>query len=184
MAQEWNIRTRGHVCQLCQHAFADRQPCVSALRATPGGFERLDCCAPCWRGQPRDWVPFSFWESVYEAPVAAVREEPVRKDTAETLLRRLVAIEDPAMQNVVYVLAVMLERGKQLVERDARPHEGGILRVYEHRKTGDSFVVLDPCLRLDRIGEVQKQVLAMLGGPGQPRPDAASPENPCPAPST
>ena len=69
------------------------------------------------------------------------------------------------MRNVVYVLAVMLERGKQLVERDARPHEsGGILRVYEHRKSGDVFTVLDPRLRLDEIGEVQRQVVTLLSG--------------------
>jgi hypothetical protein len=185
MAQEWNIRSRGHVCHVCQKKFADKQPCVSALRATAEGFDRLDCCQACWKAAPRDWEPFSLWEGAYEAPVAVVKEEPVKKDTAETLLRRLVALEDPAMQNVVYVLAVMLERGKQLVERDAKPHEsGGILRVYEHRKTGDSFVVLDPRLRLDQIGEVQQQVVALLSGTGHLQTVDAPLEAACPPPST
>jgi len=185
MAQEWNIRSRGHLCHVCEQRFADKQPCVSALRATQEGFDRLDYCQPCWKAAPRDWHPFSLWEGVYEAPVVAVKEEPVKKDTAEALLRRLVALEDPAMQNVVYVLAVMLERGKQLVERDAKPHEsGGILRVYEHRKTGDSFVVLDPRLRLDQIGAVQQQVVSLLSGTGQLDAAAPQPEAACPTPST
>jgi len=165
MAQEWNIRSRGHVCAICGTAFADKAPCVSALRETADGYDRLDCCASCWKNAPRDWEPFSAWEGEYAAPVHASKVEPVKKENAEALLRRLIALEDPAMQNVVYVLAVMLERGKQLVERDARPHEsGGVLRVYEHRKSGDTFVVLDPKLRLDQIGGVQQQVVALLSG--------------------
>jgi len=39
-----------------------------------------------------------------------------------------------------------------------------LLRIYEHRISGDTFVVLDPQLRLEAIDEVQRQVIAMLGG--------------------
>lgn len=165
MAQEWNIRSRGHVCCVCTQPFADHQACVSVLRELPDTFERRDYCVPCWKQEVRDWQPFSFWEGDYEAPVRVAREDAVKKDTAEGLMRRLITLEDPGMRNVVYVLAVMLERGKQLIERDAKPHEsGGILRVYEHKKSGDVFTVLDPRLRLDEIGEVQRQVVALLSG--------------------
>jgi len=166
MAQEWNIRPRGHVCSICAQPFVDKKPCVSVLRETEDAYERLDCHLSCWQSTPRDWEPFSMWEGEYEAPSPVqARNEPVKKDTAEGLLRRLITLEDPAMSNVVYVLAVMLERGKQLIERDAKPHEsGGVLRVYEHKKSGDTFVVLDPRLRLDRLGEVQQQVVALLSG--------------------
>ena len=86
-------------------------------------------------------------------------------ETADDLLRHLIALEDPAMKNVVYVLAVMLERSKILIERDAREQEDHtILRVYEHRRTGESFVVLDPRLRLENLAEVQQQVVALLSG--------------------
>ncbi len=166
MAQEWNIRPRGHVCSICAQPLVDKKPCVSVLREVENTYERLDCHVPCWQSAARDWEPFSLWEGDYEAPAASsAKEETVKKETAESLLRRLITLEDPAMQNVVYVLAVMLERSKQLVERDAKPHEsGGILRVYEHKKSGDTFVVLDPRLRLDRLGEVQQQVIALLSG--------------------
>jgi len=164
MAQEWNIRPRGHTCTICATPFVDKDACVSVLRETESAYERLDCHAGCWAETPRDWEPFSSWESMYEAPpLHAGKTEPVKKENAEELLRRLVMLEDPAMSNVVYVLAVMLERGKMLVERDARPHARGILRVYEHRRTGDTFVVLDPKLSLDSLGDVQQQVIALLG---------------------
>ena len=69
------------------------------------------------------------------------------------------------MKNVVYVLAVMLERSKILVERDQKMlDDGTIRRVYEDRKQGDTFVILDPRLRLENLAEVQQQVVALLSG--------------------
>jgi hypothetical protein len=145
----------------------DGEALTSALREVADTYERYDACTGCWQKSERNWEPFSQWEGCYEEPTRVVKEEPVKKETAETLLRRLVALDDPEMRNVVYVLAVMLERGKQLIERDAKPQEDGtILRVYEHRATGDSFVVLDPRLHLDKIGDVQRQVVELLSGTG------------------
>ena len=107
----------------------------------------------------------SQWDGVYRAPVREERKEPLKKEDAGELLRHLILLDDPAMKNVVYVLAVMLERSKILVERDAKVQDDGtIRRVYEDRKNGDTFVILDPRLRLENIGEVQQQVVALLSG--------------------
>ncbi len=59
----------------------------------------------------------------------------------------------------------MLERSKILVERDQKMlDDGSIRRVYEDRKQGDTFVILDPRLRLENLAEVQQQVVALLSG--------------------
>ena len=165
MSQEWNIRSRGHFCSICQKPLVDRAPVVSALRETAGGYERFDCHPECWKAAERDWEPFSQWDGVYFAPVREERKEPLKKEDAGELLRKLMTLDDPAMKNVVYVLAVMLERSKILVERDAKGQDDGtIRRVYEDRKNGDTFVILDPRLRLENLGEVQQQVVALLSG--------------------
>ena len=165
MSQEWNIRSRGHICTVCQKPLVDKAPMVSALRETPGGYERYDCHPECWKTQERDWTPFSQWDGVYFAPVREEKKEPLKKEDAGELLRQLVTLDDPAMKNVVYVLAVMLERAKILVERDQRMlDDGTIRRVYEDRKQGDTFVILDPRLRLENLAEVQQQVVALLSG--------------------
>ena len=39
MSQEWNIRSRGHVCTICQKPLVDKTPVVSALRETADGYE-------------------------------------------------------------------------------------------------------------------------------------------------
>ena len=165
MSQEWNIRSRGHVCSACAKPLVDKAPVVSALRETPAGYDRYDCHPECWKAMERDWEPFSVWDGVYFAPVREAKKEPLKKEDAGELLRQLVTMDDPAMKNVVYVLAVMLERSKILVERDARELEdGSIRRVYEDRKQGDTFVILDPRLRLENLSEVQQQVVALLSG--------------------
>ena len=165
MSQEWNIRSRGHVCTICQKPLVDKTPVVSALKETADGYERFDCHPECWKVQERDWTPLSQWAGVYLAPVKEVRQEPLKKEDAGELLRQLVTLDDPAMKNVVYVLAVMLERSKILVERDAKEQEDGtIRRVYEDRKQGDTFGILDPRLRLENLSEVQQQVVALLSG--------------------
>ena len=165
MSQEWNIRSRGHVCTICEKPLVDRSPVVSALKETSGGYDRYDCHPECWKVLERDWEPFSQWDGVYFAPVKEVKAEPLKKEDAGELLRHLMTLDDPAMKNVVYVLAVMLERSKILVERDRKEQEDGtIRRVYEDRKNGDTFVILDPRLRLENLSEVQQQVVALLSG--------------------
>lgn len=183
MSQEWNIRSRGHVCSICEKPLVDRAPVVSVLHELPDGYERLDCHPECWKTAPREWEPFSSWEGVYAAPPPANKKETLKKETADELLRHLISLDDPAMKNVVYVLAVMLERSKILVERDAKEQpDRTIIRIYEHRRTGESFIVLDPRIRLENLGDVQSEVVALLSGTKtlgevSPKPEAAAEEN-------
>ena len=115
------------------------------------------------------WI--SIWKAVFHAPPPPP-EEPLKKETAESLLRSLISKNEPVHKNVIFILAVMLERRRMLVERDVQTREdGSTLRVYEHRRTGETILVTDPHLDLNQLGQVQEEVLAMLGGkpetPGQ-----------------
>ena len=183
MAHEWNIRPRGGVCAVCGKPFEAGEECVSALFNVPEtGFERRDYCAGCWEGRADGGTPFSQWQGAYAPPRGEqAKHEPIAHETAEDLLRRLIDIGDPANTNVIYILAVMLERKKQLIERRAVPAEGGIIRFYEQKGTGDTFQILDPQISLDSIADVQKQIVDMLGP--KPAPASAAPEA-APAPES
>ncbi len=176
MAHEWNIRPRGGTCAVCGKPFEAGAECVSALFNAPdAGFERRDYCVGCWDKRPDGGEPFSQWQGAYAPPRSEqARKEPIAHETAEDLLRRLIDIGDPANVNVVYILAVMLERKKQLIERSAVPVEGGIMRFYEHKASGDTFQILDPQISLDAIGDVQRQIIEMLG-PRKPSERQAAP---------
>ena len=58
----------------------------------------------------------------------------------------------------------MLERKRILAEKDVQKHDDGSkVIVYEHKKTGETFVIPDPGLHLDQLEHVQIEVVQMLG---------------------
>lgn len=176
--QEWNIKTASSSCQLCQRPFADQETFVSRLSFEGGEYQRLDACAGCWTEERRPGA-LSVWKTVFHVPPPPP-PEPIKKETAESLLRQFMETEDPSRRNVIFILAVMLERRRILVERDVQTREDGLkVRMYEHRKTGETFVVPDPGLRLDELEHVQLEVLTLLGlVPVQAAPTPEAPVEP------
>jgi len=134
----------------------------SALVFGEEGYQRGDYCVACWVGKEAELKPYSSWKGTFIIPPEEPDKDPLKKETAESLLRRL--IEDDLNAPVIYILAVMLERKKTLVEKDVKIDEDGTVhRVYEHRETGETFLILDPQLKLDKLEEVQIRVAEMLG---------------------
>jgi hypothetical protein len=73
---------------------------------------------------------------------------------------------DPALRNIRYILAVMLERKRIIKEVEVlREEDGSISRVYQFPKTGEALLIPDPQLRMDQIAEVQLELSALLGAP-------------------
>lgn len=179
-SQDWDIKPRSDACKACSTAFVDRQPLLSALTFGDEGYTRCDYCESCWGREAEDVRAFSVWRSVFLVPPPPP-EEPLKKETAESLLRRLMEGNDEQHTNVIFILAVMLERKRTLVEKDVRnDDEGCLIRVYEHRKSGETFLVPDPRLQLDEIEAVQEQVIEMLGVNEPPAP-VPEPETPATA---
>ena len=87
--------------------------------------------------------------------------EPLAKENAEQLFRRLIASENPPA-NACYVLAAMLERKRVFKQIKTESAEKGRLLIYEHGSTGDVFIVPDPVLRLDELESVQNEVAQLL----------------------
>jgi hypothetical protein len=125
------------------------------------GFRRQDLSEEAWQQRNENLQPFSFWRSRFEPPPAAP-PEPLPKENAEELFRRLVAAADRSNANACYVLAAMLERKRVLKQIQTENQEQGRVLIYEHVKTGDVFVVPDPQLRLDELGGVQTEVAQLL----------------------
>ncbi len=185
MAQDWDIKPRDSACHQCQTPFEDGQICHSRLVFGTEGYRRTDLCETCQASRP-EADAWSAWQGVYRAPPPP-EEEALKKETAESMLRRLMEDPEESRLNVVFILAVMLERKRILVEKDVREREDGTLvRLYEHRATGETFLVRDPQLKLSELDSVQTEVIAMLGGgaPGaeqpaaEPEPDTPSAEGP------
>lgn len=162
---EWNIQSRAAACEACNQPFADKQSLHTLLFDERAELRRMDVCQNCWQNQfsegARDRKGFiSHWQTVFVAPVPAV--EAIQKDTAETLLRKLIEQNDPQHAPAGFILAVMLERKRILKVKEQLVRDGRRLFIYEQPKTGDVFTIADPALRLDQLEQVQRDVAHLL----------------------
>jgi len=159
--------------------FEDGESFYTAIFPDPesSGYLRKDFSLDAWenRGKDQD-APFSFWQSSYRAPVKEAEVE-ITEESPEDLLRRLIEEDEEHTENVRYILAVMLERKKQLVEVDNQPIANGIIRIYEHRKSGDVFLVKDPNIALDQVEKLQDEVAILLETGGRV-PEVETPHEP------
>ena len=176
---EWNIQTRAHVCQSCARAFHHKQSYHTLLFDEKSDFVRLDVCAACWQQQYSQGAKerkgfVSHWQGIYEVPEAAA-PEPIGKENAESLLRKLIELNDPKYVPAAYILAVMLERKRILKVKEQLARDGQRVFVYEQPKTGDLFTITDPKLQLNQLEEVQRDVATLLehGLPQPPQPEGA-----------
>lgn len=177
---DWNIQSRSHACQSCEVGFEDKQPYFTLLFDEKRELKRLDVCEPCWKSkfagnaiQEKNLI--SRWQGVYEAPPPAP-PEPIQKENAESLLRKLIELNDPSHAAACFILAVMLERKRILKVKEQIKRDGQRIFVYEHPKTGDMFTIADPDLQLDQLEQVQRDVSNLLEhglNPPQPQEQPA-----------
>ena len=161
---ERNIQSRAHACEACSQAFADQQPYRTVLFEDAKELRRSDICEPCAQkdGDARSRNGFiSQWNGTYEAPPAHP-VEAIQKETAETVLRKVIAENDPRYAPAAYILAVMLERKRILKVKEQFKRDGQRIFIYEHPKTGDIFTIADPNLHLDQLEQVQRDVAQLL----------------------
>jgi hypothetical protein len=162
---EWNIQSRAHACEACGQPFAGKQPLHTLLFDELPELRRSDVCETCWQNQFSDGARerkgfISHWQGIYEAPAPVV--DAIHKDTAETLLRKLIEQNDPRYAPAGYILAVMLERKRIFKVKEQIIRDGHRVFIYEQPKTGDIFTIADPDLRLDQLEAVQHDVAALL----------------------
>lgn len=178
MASEWNIHPRAAACSSCGRPFKPGDVGISLLLPAEGaGFVRRDLCPACFADPDRPGRDsrLSIWKfTVPEAMPKETRPEPVRRETAIHLLTRLIETGRDEDTAVICLLAILLERTRQLTERRVIREPGGrTVRLYEHRATGNVYAVADPGLEEADIAPLQQRIIALLDAP---LPPADSPE--------
>jgi len=163
---EWNIQSRAPACESCARPFAGRQPLHTLLfDEHTENLRRMDICEACWQGQFSDGARerkgfISHWQGIFEVPPPVV--DAIQKETAETLLRKLIEQNEPRYAPAAFILAVMLERKRILKVREQIVRDGKRVFIYEQPGTGDIFTIADPNLHLDQLEAVQRDVAQLL----------------------
>jgi len=159
LPNDWAIKERADACAATQRPFQEGEDFYTLLFRDADGFRREDLSEDAWKNRNENIQPFSFWKTRYEPLPES--PEPLAKENAEQLFRRLIVSENPPA-NACYVLAAMLERKRVLKQVKTESAEKGRLLIYEHGTTGDVFIVPDPGLKLDELESVQNEVAQLL----------------------
>jgi len=165
LPEEWAIKHRADACAVTHRPFAPGECFYTLLFHDADGYRREDLSEEAWRSRNENIQPFSFWKSRYE-PLPAPPAEPLAKENAEQLFRRLIASDNPPA-NACYVLAAMLERKRVIKQIKTEENASRRVLIYEHGETGDVFIVSDPRLRLDQLESVQNEIAQLLHAEAQ-----------------
>ncbi|MBI25011.1 MAG: hypothetical protein CMN05_15670 [Roseibacillus sp.] len=165
LADSWHIKSRAHHCSVTEKPFTEGETFFTALLPDPesDGYLRLDFSQEAWdaRGEQSE-QPFSFWRTVYRPPEVEAKVEIIDRDDPEALLTSLIEQDEAHTENTRYILAVMLERKKILIETDSQKTRSGLLRIYQHRYSGEIFIVKDPQIPLSQVTPLQEEVQKLL----------------------
>ncbi len=145
-------------CGVAPSSTLSTLPCSAP--STPGTSSAEASLEKSLKNDEAQPIPFSLWRSKYELPPPPP-PEALKKDDAEGMLRHFLASNDPQHLKASYILALMLER-KKILKPLASPEPSTLL--YEHTKTGETFIITDPHLSLENLSTVQQEVVELLGG--------------------
>jgi len=169
MQQNWSIRSRAHTCAVTGRPFEDGETFHTTIYFDPeeNGYVRRDICAEAWAQELEQRKPVAAWKTVYSKVLVEAKPEITPKESAQALLQRFIEEGDPRTENARYILALMLERKRQLSQTAEKEVDGAKMLFYENKKTGEIFIVRDPELKLSEIADLQDEVATLLafGGP-------------------
>jgi hypothetical protein len=161
LMQEWNIQGRALQCAGSGRLFEKGERVYSALYWRDGQYVRLDFNAESWHARNDNIEPLSAWQADFVPPTPPP-PEALKKDDAESLLRRLMTANDPGTRNARYILALMLERKKVLRQVERQRNEGTSVLVYEHLPSGEVWLIEDPGMKLGELKAIQDEVAQLL----------------------
>ena len=161
LTQEWNIQARSLQCAVSGRPFEKGEMVYSALYWREGQYARVDLNEESWKARNDNIEPLSAWHTEFVPPPPPV-PEALRKDDAESLLRRFITENKPETRNARYILSLMLERKKVVRQIERQRNEGQSVLVYEHLPTGEVWLIEDPGLKLNELVAVQDEVAKLL----------------------
>ena len=163
---DWKIKNRTGICHHTEKKFEEDDPFYTCIFDDPesDGFIRRDFSEAAWKdiSQSFEPAPFSFWRSIYKAPENQNKEEPIKQNSVEAMLHRMIEEGRPETENTRYILALMLERKKILIPTEVKETESNTLLFYEHKDSGAVYIVADPKLHLEEVGLIQEEVSLLL----------------------
>jgi len=164
---DWQIQARSKACATCGTPFRESDAYHCLLAEADDALARSDYCSACWektRGELLDApTAISTWRGTVP-PKLVPPDEPIKRTTAEALLSKYLHSTGSDEKSFCFILGLILERKRILRRRQVMydEHRGAKLVVYEHARSGESYIIEDPGLSLAELEKVHGQVAAIL----------------------
>ena len=161
---EWNIQSRAHACAACGQPFADREVYhtllfdeepISGARTFAGPAGRSNTAR---RERPQR-LHLLLAGRLRRAPAPGGSDS---RENAESLLRKLIELNDPRYIPGGYILAVMLERKRLLKVKEQVMRDGHRVFIYEQPEDRRRVHHHRPGPAARPAGAVQRDVAALL----------------------
>ncbi len=164
---DWNIQTRSPRCHGCDIAFTEGMKGASLLLPDEHNqMQRKDFCAVCFEAHAETLRKerLSAWKfTIPKAAPVVKKEEPIHRDSATELLKKLIDRGHHEDAGLICLLAILLERSKLFIERTVTlTPEGKRERVYEERASGAFYTIVDPGLKEEDIEPLQHRIVQLL----------------------
>ena len=101
---KWNISKISNSCYKSNDLFDDNETVISELVFENGILERRDYKYQCFNSNNQS---LSSWKTVFK--LQKPKEEIIKKDSIEDLLRKKISLESNDSINIIFILAIMLK---------------------------------------------------------------------------
>jgi hypothetical protein len=170
--QKWKISAPARKCAVTGKIFEPDETIYSFLfKQDDGTLARVDITETTlgdYLDEPEAEQAFSTWKGKFRPGQARAEGEedvPAREpgEAAEDALRALSEENAIDTRHSRYVLALYLERKKRIkpVDKKTGVAEDPVI-IYEHRKTGEVFIVSEPELDVARLDEAREALAEVM----------------------
>ncbi len=157
MATNWQMKEVSKSCTMCGKEFSDGQQYHSLLEISHNDLlctnaTRNDYCIHCWKelpeqkaGKTEEPLDSYSWKGVFRTKEKKDSSN-FKRGRLETMLAYMkdnIGNPDRKVSNLLFALAVILERKKILVPCESSAYNPTML-VYKHSKSDDTFILKTP----------------------------------------
>lgn len=156
---DWNIRERAAFCTATGKPFKEGDVFYTMLFEEKGELVRKDLSEEAWTLRNDNIHPLSFWRSIFKE-IPQEEKEALRREDAESELRKLLDQNKPENEKLCYLLALLLERKRIFRAREHATLNDQPVIIYEHSETQETFVVPEKNFRLSEVEALQSELKA------------------------
>lgn len=166
---KYEIPRRANSCHLKNEPFTEGMELISVLTPTSEGYERKDYCLICFESISQPLAQqdgYIYWKSTI-ATKKDWGKKYSRDERALLLLKEMLYTAPepgsaPPNYPLQYVLALYLERRRQLVKRQEKRSKINPLIFYEVSDTGEVLVIKKVELSMTESAQIQQELALKL----------------------